>query len=303
MNAALIGSVSSSVATLNGMIRGGLEVSAVLGLHKRHAERVSDYHDLEPLAKAADLPFLAFDKVTEPAVYDFLKAHQPDWLFVIGLSQLVPADLRAIARAGAVGFHPTMLPEGRGRAPVAWTILLNRPAAANLFWLTNEADAGDIIAQRPVDVLPDDYSEDLIARTNNVLEQMVADLAPAFASGDVPRIPQDHAKATTYAKRTPGDGLIDWHASTDAVYRLVRAAGRPYPGAFTIHDGRKIIIWRARPIDAPMGASEAPREPGTVIDIRGGGPVVRTRDGATALTELQGADGQPVRLEIGDRLG
>jgi len=43
-----------------------------------------------------------------------------------------------------------MLPEGRGRAPVAWTILKSARAAVNLFFLTDEADAGDIIAQREV---------------------------------------------------------------------------------------------------------------------------------------------------------
>jgi len=69
----------------------------------------------------------------------FLREHQPDWLFAVGLSQLIPQELRDIARIDAIGFHPTPLPEGRGRAPVAWTILLQRPAAASLFILTGEA--------------------------------------------------------------------------------------------------------------------------------------------------------------------
>jgi methionyl-tRNA formyltransferase len=288
MNAALIGSVSSSAATLRGMLRGGLPVAGVCGLHERHEARVSDFHGLGRMAAGAGVPFLAFDKVTEPAVAEFLKAHSPDWLFVVGISQLVPADIRQLARVGAVGFHPTPLPEGRGRAPVAWTILLQRPAAANLFFLADEADAGDIIAQRPVPVLPDDYARDLIDRTNIVLEQMVADLAPAFASGNVPRAPQDASGATYYPRRRPEDGRIDWNRPANEIHRLVRAVSHPYPGAFTFRGGQKVIVWRAKLEEgaAPGGA------PGTVVGLEGSRPVVLAASGRLVLTdiEIQGGD-------------
>ena len=100
------------------------------------------------------------------------------------------------ARHGAVGFHPTLLPAGRGRAPVAWTILRGARAAVSLFHISDEADAGDLIVQREVPVLPDDYSEDLIARTNRELHRVVLDLAPRIRAGDLPRSSQDHARAT-----------------------------------------------------------------------------------------------------------
>lgn len=331
--AALIGSVSSSVAALKGMLRGGLPVAGVCGLHTRHAGRVSDFRDLAPLAEEARAPFLAFDKVTEPEVASFLKQCRPDWLFVVGLSQLVPAELRDLARLGAVGFHPTLLPEGRGRAPVAWTILLDRPAAANLFYLTDEADAGDLIAQRPVPVHPDDYAADLIERTNEVLEEMVADLAPAFAAGQVPRTPQDHSRATYYFRRRPEDGLIDWRQPAEDIYRLVRAVSRPYPGAFTFRSGRKVTVWRARVLEAPDGGSHSgedatakggvnnlvPRKagrmlgpqggmpgllvPGTVVEVRECGPVVQTARGRLLLTDMDMEGGESIPWTPGERLG
>lgn len=298
MNAVLIGSVSSSAAALRGLIRGGLPVAGVCGLHERHAARISDFHDLRPTAEAAGLPFMAFDRVVEPAVTAALTGWAPDWLFVVGISQLVPAAVRDLARVGAVGFHPTVLPEGRGRAPVAWTILLQKPAAANLFFLTDDADSGDLIAQRPVPVLPDDYAADLIQRTNDVLEQMIVDLAPAFRSGQVPRMPQDHTRATYYPRRRPEDGLIHWqHPATD-IHRLVRAVSRPYPGAFTFHAGRKLTIWRAELVDdIPSGPA-----PGTVAVLRSGLPVVQTGKGGLALTDIQ-MEGTGPAVVVGDRLG
>lgn len=302
MNLALMGSVSSSWHALDALIRGGVEVTGALGVDESQAERIADYRSLRALATGAGIPFHSFVKVNEPGVERFVRAHTPDLLWVIGLSQLVPDRLIKTAKNGGVGFHPTLLPEGRGRAPVAWTILVGAQAAANLFFLTEEPDAGDIIIQREVPVLPDDYSEDLIHRTNLVLAEAVLELGPAIRSGRLPRTPQDHSKATYYPKRTPADGEIDWSASTDQVYRLIRAAGRPYPGAFTTGGGRKLTVWRARPAraDDPQGGRT-----GQVLAVDANqGALVATGDGALWMTEVEVEGGGDLTgiVEVGGRL-
>ncbi|HNW93371.1 MAG TPA: glycosyltransferase, partial [bacterium] len=52
------------------------------------------------LAEAAGVPFVAFDKVVEAGVVEFLTQRRPDWLFVVGISQLVPAAVRDLAKLG-----------------------------------------------------------------------------------------------------------------------------------------------------------------------------------------------------------
>ena len=169
----------------------------------------------------------------------------------------------------------------------------------NLFYLADEPDAGDIIVQREVPVLPDDYSQDLIQRTNEVLHEVILELAPAIKSGTLTRTPQDHAQATYYPKRTPADGLIDWSKSTDDVYRLIRAAGRPYPGAFSFLPDTKVTIWRARPEDPTQVPPDLHNEAaGTILAVRECGlsvdatdqPLVKTGDGAIRLTESEPED-------------
>jgi len=295
MSVVLIGSVSSSWHTLRAMIDNGIDVAGVCGLNRRHAETVSDYHDLEPLAGEHSIEFVAFDKVTAPAVYELIRRHKPELLFVVGLSQLVPADMRDLAPQGAVGFHPTMLPRMRGRAPVAWTILLNEQPAVSLFFLTDEADAGDIIIQRPVPLLPDDYASDLIERTNQVLGHCIAELAPAIHKGALPRKPQDHSKATWLPKRGRQDGRIDFGESADHVYRLIRAASRPYPGAFTVHGDCEMIVWRGRSAPGQEGSGQ----PGQIADVQSGqGLLVQTGRGQLWLTELQYV-GRPGPSDLG----
>ncbi|MCH7807615.1 MAG: methionyl-tRNA formyltransferase [Planctomycetes bacterium] len=302
MNVALIGSVSSSVTALGALIDAGIEMTAVLGLEESRAPYVSDYQSLEPLALQGGIPFQSFISVTDPKVASFLEAHRPDLLWCIGLSQLIPERLIESARHGGVGFHPTMLPRGRGRAPVAWTILLKEQAAVSLFHLSDEPDAGDIIAQREVAVAPDDYAEDLIARTNDVLRDVIMDLGPSLKTGTLPRTPQDHRRATCYAKRTPADGLIHWSLSTDRIHRLVRAAGSPYPGAFTFLGETKLTIWRAElACSRELADLEAPGcQPGIIIRIDPArGPLVRTADGGLWLTKTTGVDW--ATIQPGDR--
>jgi methionyl-tRNA formyltransferase len=56
---------------------------------------------------------------------------------------------------------------------------------------------------------------------------------------------QDETKASYCAKRTPEDGLIDFHADVQVVYNMVRALTDPFPGAFTFYKGVKVVITKA----------------------------------------------------------
>jgi len=43
--------------------------------------------------------------------------------------------------------------------------------------------------------------------------------------------------------------LIDWNLSSTEISRFIRAQTKPYPGAFTIIENKKVIIWDAKIID------------------------------------------------------
>ncbi|HYK41420.1 MAG TPA: formyltransferase, partial [Thermoanaerobaculia bacterium] len=64
--------------------------------------------------------------------------------------------------------------------------------------------------------------------------------------GTAGRLPQDESQATTFPRRRPEDGRIDWTKSSKQVHDLVRAVTHPYPGAFTDVFGGNTWIWRTR---------------------------------------------------------
>jgi methionyl-tRNA formyltransferase len=200
------------------------------------------------------------------------------YLFVVGSSQLVKAPLMATAKGGVIGYHPTPLPRMRGRAPIPWTILLDEKiTGSTLFWIEDLPDAGPILVQRFYHVAPDETAETLYARHMLALEDLMAEAIAALRTSTPPRRPQDDRYATWTAKRTPADGRIDWSKPMAEIWRLVRAVGRPYAGAFTEVKGERLILWRARPW--PVAGARIAAMPGQIVAHDNSGFAVRCGDG------------------------
>ena len=290
MNIVLIGSVCSSLRTLKKLIEHQLPPVAVFGYQADDVSHISGYEDLEPPSREADIAFHAFRRINEQV--DAIKQYKPDLLFVVGLSQLVSTQIIDLPTHGCVGFHPTALPLGRGRAPVAWILLDDCPGAASFFRIAEGADDGPIFVQEPYQV---DQSDDAGSVTQKLLE--AADKAldrwiPDLQKGIISAIEQDHTRATYYGKRIESDGQLAWHEPAIALQRLVRATTRPYPGAFTCVGDIKIRIWNATVVACSvMGV------PGSIVDVDSdGGFTVQTGHGHLRIEQynVEGEDWAPV---------
>jgi methionyl-tRNA formyltransferase len=226
-----------------------------------------------------------------------VRALEPDLIFVVGWSQLVREPFIALASEGVFGMHPTLLPRHRGRAPVPWAILTGLArTGVTLFEIVDaSADSGSIVGQVTLDIAPDETATTLYARIADAHVELTRQLLPQLIARTAPRIPQDPTRASSWPRRTPADGIIDWDTRAPYLYDWVRAQTRPYPGAFTFLGDEKVIVWSARPIDL-AGAAPA----GTVVEVGPGGPVVACGEGALVLEEIQTSAGE---LEVGARLG
>ncbi len=110
-----------------------------------------------------------------------------------------------------------------------------------------------------------------------VLDAMLAEGLAAIGTGTAERIPQDERYATWAARRTAEDGRVDWRHPAASVWRLIRAVGRPYPGAFTTTGTELLKLWEAEPW--PEGFRHA-AGPGQVIARGDSWFAVRCGDGA-----------------------
>ncbi len=151
---------------------------------------------------------------------------------------MLKAPLLAAARRGALNMHGSLLPRYRGRAPVNWAVLHGeRETGATLHYMTEKPDDGDIVAQTPVPILPDDTAREVFDKVTVAAEIALDRALPALIAGTAPRRPQDPASASYFGGRRPEDGIIDWKRDALSIHNLVRAVAPPYPGAFTTVGG------------------------------------------------------------------
>lgn len=295
MRVAFIGAVEGSAIGLKALIDAGMAPGLVITLPPEAARRHSDYVDLGPLARAGGSALVHATDVNGADVIAALRAFEADLVLVIGWSQVCRAEFMSVARIGNVGFHPAPLPRMRGRAVIPWTILLGeRNTAATLFWLDAGVDSGPILLQQAIPVGADETARGLYDKQTGALGRMLPEALALVAAGDPPRREQDHARATYCARRTQEDGRIDWREPAEAVLRLIRAVGDPYPGAFTTVDGQRLVV------DAAVPFADSGRFiglPGQVQSHTEDGFTVRCGDGmAIAVTAWRrdgGPDGRP----------
>lgn len=301
MKIALVGGVRASLAALEAFHDGGVDVS-VFGLAAPRAARHSDYCDLAPHAARLNVPFTAITNVNDATAIEALRALGPDVICVFGWSQLVGAEVLAIPRFGVLGWHPSRLPENRGRGVVPWTIIQrSRETALSLFWIDPGMDSGDLAVQIPIRVAPDETAGTLYEKIERAGRSAIKALLAQGPPGEWPRHPQDHVKATWCARRVPEDGRLDWTLPADDVWTLVRASTRPYPGAYGTVAGRKVTIWAADLLrDKRHWAA-----PGQIVEIRDEGAVVQCGDRDAILIREWEWDGEsaPPALKLHDRFG
>lgn len=242
---ALAGSVSSSRRTLQALLRHQANLVGVLGLSPEVSKSVSGYCRLDDLAQGADIPYVEFQNINHTEAIETIRKWAPDLLFVVGLSQLIKSELLAIPRIGCIGFHPTRLPENRGRAPLAWLILDGSHGAASFFVINDGVDAGPILVQEPFYVSEQDYASDVVAKMESAIDTALDRWLPLLLAGEWKPEVQASALATYNGSRKPEDGLIDWYWSAQLIQTLVRATSHPHPGAHTYVDDHKLTIWRA----------------------------------------------------------
>jgi methionyl-tRNA formyltransferase len=184
----------------------------------------------------------------------------PDFIFSFYYRHMLPVELLSLAGRGAYNMHGSLLPKYRGRVPTNWAVLRGETeTGATLHEMAAKPDAGAILAQTPVPILPDDTAAQVFEKTTVAAEQTLWRVLPALIAGEAPHLPNDLASGSYFGGRKPEDGRIDWSLTGQQVYNLVRAVAPPYPGAFTDVGEQRFIVAAARlvPEHGAPGIDEA----------------------------------------------
>ena len=202
----------------------------------------------EILRSAQVSPEYVFDgpQLRQPEVLEAIRALRPD----IGLSVLFGYILQpgflSLFPAGVVNLHPAYLPYNRGTYPNVWSIVEGTPAGVTLHYIDAGVDAGDIITQRKVPIEPVDTGATLYRKLEQACVELFKETWPLIRSGKAPRIPQDGQKGTYHrtrdVERIDHIDLNRTYAATELIDVIRARTFPPYPGAYFVHQGRKVYL-------------------------------------------------------------
>ena len=284
-----VGTVHEAVPALGVLIDSGVEITEVVTLPAERAASTSGFVDLEPLARAHGIEVRRCADINSADSVRHVRELRPDLMVVTGWTRLLSAELLGVPPRGVVGFHASLLPRYRGRAPVNWAILRGEARTGNtMMYLDAGTDTGDIIDQQAVPIGPDDTCATVYAKVGEAGADMLGRHLRALLDGTAPRRPQGPADGPPLPKRTPGMGITDWNRPARAVHDWIRALTWPYPGAFGFLAGRKIMLW-ASALDSAGAAGVA----GEVLGWDEDGVRVATADGAILLSSMSDAGDAP----------
>ena len=284
-----IGAVHEAAPALSVLLDGDADVVAVFTMPAATSGSLSGRVDLRPLAEPHGVPVIDAEDINAPAVVERIRRLHPDLIVVVGWTRLLRPALLSLPSRGCIGFHASLLPRYRGRAPVNWAILRGETFTGNtMFMLTPEADTGDIVDQRVIAIGDEETCGDVYAKVGAAGAGMLRTHLSALCAGTAPRRPQGLAATAPLPKRTPAMGITTWDRPARAVHDWIRALTVPYPGAFSLLNGRKVMFWRSTlpGRDAPTGP------PGRILACDAQGMRVGTQDGSLLVTALSDA-GQP----------
>lgn len=122
-----------------------------------------------------------------------------DYIFGIHFPYIIPKAILDLPSIGFVNLHPAYLPFNKGWNTPSWAILDKTPYGATLHYMNENIDAGDIIHQKQLDVLPFDTADSLYQRVLKLEEEVFYEAFESLKSLDPPRRKQTQ-KGTKYSK-------------------------------------------------------------------------------------------------------
>ena len=252
---------------------------------------------VKDLALLHVIPVFAPPNVNAPEILNELAQIQPDLIVVMAYGQFLGKDILASARLGCINLHVSLLPKYRGAAPIQHAIMNGETeTGVTAIMLSRKMDAGDILGSVTRKIKTDDTFGTLGLELAKEGADLMLDIVRQLGDGICARVQQDESQATFAHKidenLTPA---IDWNNTAPQIERLVRAMN-PKPCCHAYLPGRdpdrpfmpglRIKVIETKIVRCPA-FNPVDQPPGTVISMRGNGPVIATGGGgAICLTRV-----------------
>ncbi|HKS06642.1 MAG TPA: methionyl-tRNA formyltransferase [Gemmatimonadaceae bacterium] len=278
------GTPEFAAAPLRALIGEGFDVVGVVTQPDRAQGRSRSALVPSPVKVVAQEEEIDVLQPDRPVGDDFvasLRAFEPDLSVVVAYGHILRREVITLPKHGTINLHASLLPALRGAAPIQAAIREGlTETGVTVMRMVEALDAGPIIHQQSVPILPDETYGELQLRLSEVGAQSTVEALAMFDAGVVTERPQDDALATYARKVTRETARIDWTKSADEIARTIRAYD-PKPGAWTTLRDIETRLFGARAISGRAG------QPGEVLEVGKTGLLVGTGTDAVLIVVVQ----------------
>ncbi len=278
-----MGTPEFAVPSLKILLEAGYPIAGVITAPDKPGGRGMKETMVSPVKKFAlehDLHVLQPVNLKAHAFLEELRELDADLQVVVAF-RMLPKIVWDMPRLGTINLHGSLLPAYRGAAPIQWAIIRGESVTGlTTFKLQHEIDAGQIIYQLEIPILPDDTAGTLHDRMSIAGAGLVLGTADLISSGLAVFHQQDEWKVSHAPKIHHEDGRINWNESVSDIYNLIRGMS-PWPGAWTMLDGKELKILKAAKFSENVMLS-----PGS-LRVEGKKMIAQARDGEIELLEIQ----------------
>ena len=285
MRIVFMGTPDFGVPALRALVEAGHDVAGVFTQPDKPKGRGMElaYSPVKELALEHSLPVFQPVKMRDGTALEAVKSLAPDILVVVAYGRILPDDILAVPKYGAVNVHGSLLPKYRGAAPIQWAVLNgDKTTGVTTMYLASEMDTGDIIYTAETEIGEFETSGELFDRLKVMGAELLVKTLRDIEAGTAPRTPQDHSKASYVKMLDKSDSPIDWTRSARGVIKWIYGL-QPWPAATAELDGTVYKIFAAGYTD-----THTDKAPGTVVSTGRAGIEVACGGGETVMiTELQ----------------
>jgi methionyl-tRNA formyltransferase len=245
--------------------------------------------DLQNYFKGRKYPVTVIGNINSPEVLEKIDVIAPDLIVNNGMMFIYKNDV--LQRCTVLNTHSGHLPYYRGRCGASWAIYNGEHSYGITCHLMDEGiDSGSIVTQQIIEIEKGDYVYDLLLKEKELFPPLIRDAVLKLNDFTFAPQPQSKYEGSYFpVLNSEVDGIIDWgREPSERIYNKIRAFSFPYAGAFSIKNGKKYVISRAR---LPHTNRFVCAEPGIVFgETEDGGVKVSTVDGYIIIEKIIGED-------------
>ena len=236
-----IGTSSFAVPALENLIEDNRQVVLVVTAQDKPAGRKNKLtpSPIKEIALKYNLNILQPEKISQAKTV----------IIVASYGQIIPKEILALPKKGALNLHPSLLPKYRGPSPIQSAILNNdQITGITIIQMDEKMDHGPIIAQQESEIKSDDTYQILENKLAEQSADLLIEILPRYLKIKIKPQLQDENKVSYTKILTRDDGKINWDKSAQEIERKIRAF-YPWPGAWTEFNNKRTKIIKAKAVN------------------------------------------------------